>query len=280
MTESSLPPQPDWELTELLDDLARRLDRIPKQWRIPSQDVEDLLSEATLQLFYKSRRRILDPEGELLKLVRDQCIAYWKKKREVLLDPAALDRLSSVSPNSPWNERYGSRSRREKLAENPSQRAVLATSPQLITLQLPDHRLVDEINKHPGLLRLMPWRDFEKLLAQILERLGYEVELSRGTKDGGVDVVAIKTLDFGPHRYLLQAKRWSHAVGVAPVRELLGNHHHYGASKSCLAVTSRFTSEAWHLAETHKWELELKDHDRILDLVKRAAEYTEPQTKF
>jgi restriction endonuclease Mrr len=101
-------------------------------------------------------------------------------------------------------------------------------------------------------------------LAQILEDLEYEIELQRGTKDGGVDIFALKRDNpMGPHRYLLQAKRWSNAVGVEPVREVLFLHNHYKMTKSCLATTSRFTSGAWDYAREYRWQLELKDFDRL-----------------
>lgn len=137
-----------------------------------------------------------------------------------------------------------------------------------ITLDLVDPLLLDMLTKHPELLKSLEWRTFEKLLARILEDLGYEIELQRGTKDGGVDVFALKRDSvFGAHRYLLQAKRWSNAVGVEPVRELLFLHGHHRITRSCLATTSRFTSGAWELAREYAWQLELKDFDKLMEWV-------------
>jgi restriction system protein len=116
----------------------------------------------------------------------------------------------------------------------------------------------------PRLLHVLEWRAFERIIAQILESLGYEVELQRGTKDGGIDVIAVKeATEFGPHRYLLQAKRSRYKIGVEPVRELLFLKNEYQATKACLATTSSFTSGAWKLANEHRWELELRDFDRL-----------------
>jgi restriction system protein len=116
----------------------------------------------------------------------------------------------------------------------------------------------------PALLHVVEWRQFEGILARILETLGYEVELQRGTKDGGIDVVAIKrATEFGPHRYLIQAKRTANRIGVEPVRELLFLKHEYKATKACLATTSQFTAGAWQLANQHRWELELRDFERL-----------------
>jgi restriction system protein len=126
------------------------------------------------------------------------------------------------------------------------------------------------LKQHPELLRTLDWRTFEKLLADILERIGYEIELQRGTKDGGIDIFAVKRSDvMGPHRYLLQAKRYTHRVGVEPVRELLFLHNHERATKSCLATTSKFTKGAWQLADQYAWQLELRDFDGIHDWISK-----------
>jgi Restriction endonuclease len=122
----------------------------------------------------------------------------------------------------------------------------------IITLDLVSPELISAISQTPELLHALEWRTFERLLARVLEMLDYEIELQQGTKDGGVDIFAISRKEaFGQHRYLLQAKRWSNAVGVEPVRELLFLHGYHKVTKSCLATTSKFTRGAWDLAREH-----------------------------
>jgi HJR/Mrr/RecB family endonuclease len=147
-----------------------------------------------------------------------------------------------------------------------------SSQPTPITLDLVDPLLLQIIAKQPELLRTLDWRLFEKLLAKILEELGYEIELQRGTKDGGVDIFALKAdRILGPHRYLLQAKRWTNAVGVEPVRELLFLHGHHKITKSCLATTSRFTAGAWELARDYAWQLELRDFDKLQEWIQLSS---------
>ena len=112
------------------------------------------------------------------------------------------------------------------------------------------------------------WRIFEEMLADMLKTFGYTIELTKRTKDGGIDVIAIKSdNDFGLHKYILQAKRYSNRVQVSPVRELLFLHDDQRASKSCLATTSTFTKGAWELADKFRWTLELKDKEGILNWI-------------
>lgn len=146
-------------------------------------------------------------------------------------------------------------------------------TPKIHQLDLINYELYEAITMHPELLLSMSWRKFEIFLANVLESLGYEIELTCGTKDGGIDIVAItKQSVFGSHKYLVQAKRWSNKVGVDPVRELLflGNHHR--ASKSCLATTSDFTRGAWELSRQYPWQLELRDYQGLRDWVQAAMQ--------
>ncbi|MDP9194243.1 MAG: restriction endonuclease [Acidobacteriota bacterium] len=149
---------------------------------------------------------------------------------------------------------------------------TLAAPAAIVTLDLFDHHVLKVIRESPALLRSVNWRMFEKILAGVLEQIGYEIELRRGTKDGGIDIVAIKgDSPFGVHRYLIQAKRTDRAVGVEPVRELLFLKHQYGATKACLATTSTFTRGAWQLANEYRWELELRDFERVKEWLEMLA---------
>jgi restriction endonuclease len=124
----------------------------------------------------------------------------------------------------------------------------------------------------PELLRTLEWRTFEKLLADALESLGFEIELQKGTKDGGVDLFAVKRKEImGPQRFLIQAKRYKNKVGVSPVRQLLFLHSDHRVTKVCLATTSTFTKGAWELEEQYKWQLELKDFDGVHSWIRQAA---------
>lgn len=135
-----------------------------------------------------------------------------------------------------------------------------------------DRRLLRLLTENPKLIHALNWRTFERMLAGILEDLGYTVELQQGTKDGGIDIVAIRQeTPFGAHRYLVQAKKWSHRVGVAPVRELLYLQQQYGATKACLATTSTFTRGAWQMGREHWWRLELRDFERLQEWIAFAA---------
>lgn len=160
----------------------------------------------------------------------------------------------------------------ESLADNP-------TSPLIV---LPaDDGLLRMLCSQPELMRTLDWRSFEKVLATVLERIGFEIELQKGTKDGGIDIFALRAdPTLGAHRYLIQAKRWSHKVGVEPVRELLFLHSQFRATKSCLATTASFSRGAWRLAAEYRWQLELRDLAGLRDWLDLALNADSPGADF
>jgi len=136
-----------------------------------------------------------------------------------------------------------------------------------------DLSLYRALKQHPDLMKTLDWRVFEKLLADILETFGYEIELTRGTKDGGIDIFALTRGGvWGAEKYILQAKRWDSRVGIEPVQRLLFLHSSYRATKSCLATTSTFTRGAWELADQYRWQLSLRDHQALRDWISTAAD--------
>jgi HJR/Mrr/RecB family endonuclease len=46
-------------------------------------------------------------------------------------------------------------------------------------------------------MQTLDWRDFESLIAELLRRLGYEITLTRGSKDDGIDIYASRTEPIG-----------------------------------------------------------------------------------
>ena len=126
-----------------------------------------------------------------------------------------------------------------------------------------------------AILRLSS-REFEEFIAEIWSRFGYQVELTARTRDGGRDVVAVRSAE-AKLRILIECKRYSpgHKVGVLAVRALYGVKTDERATKAILATTSSFTSGANKFFEVHSWELEPRDYDGVCDWAKNAARYRE-----
>lgn len=127
-------------------------------------------------------------------------------------------------------------------------------------------QLIAEITKHPSLLTTIERRTFEKLIAELFDGFGYQVELTQQTRDGGKDIIAVKNIDSINIRYLIECKRPDpgNKITVATVRELLGVKADDPASKALLVTTTDFTAPAQSLIERHKWLLEGKVYKDIV----------------
>ncbi len=93
--------------------------------------------------------------------------------------------------------------------------------------------------------------EFEGLITQLLERMGFRAEMTKASGDGGVDVVATLDHPVTGGRYLIQCKRYApdSPVGAATVREFYGVlTADRRAVKGILITTSGFTAQALEFA--------------------------------
>jgi DNA-binding transcriptional MerR regulator len=129
-------------------------------------------------------------------------------------------------------------------------------------------KLIEYFNTHPEELKVMNRRKFEELVAELFRGFGYQVELTKQTRDGGRDIIAVKS-EKVLVKYLIECKRPDpgNYVSIAPVRELYGVKTHEGATKAILATTAHFSKDALGFFEMHKWELEPKDYHGIMEWI-------------
>ena len=127
-----------------------------------------------------------------------------------------------------------------------------------------DRALIARLQRYPEDLRIIDRRMFEELVAELFAGFGYEVELTKRTRDGGKDIIAIKRREVDI-KFLIECKRPDpgNPVSVSTVRELYGVKNDEDASKAILATTTYFSPDAKLFSERHHWELELKDYDAI-----------------
>jgi hypothetical protein len=128
--------------------------------------------------------------------------------------------------------------------------------------------VLTECTKNPTLLRKLKPDVFERLVAEILVRGGFDVQLTAHSADGGVDIFAITRSDISPTAHIIQCKRYTNRVSVELVRELYGVKSDKGVNKAILVTTSDFTGPAIEFASRHSWELSLIDHKKLLDWIK------------
>jgi restriction system protein len=103
---------------------------------------------------------------------------------------------------------------------------------------------------------------FERLVAQLLTKIGLSVTSTKESGDGGIDLVAVSDQPFFEGKYIIQCKRWTGSVGEPIVRDLYGVVMSERANKGILVTTGSFTGQAEKFA-SHK-PLELIEGGKLL----------------
>lgn len=131
-----------------------------------------------------------------------------------------------------------------------------------------DQKLIRHILTNPLVIRELAPRDFELLIADILKESGLRVSLTRQTRDGGYDIVAIEDAA-GDTRYLIECKRYrNRKVGVQTVRALHGVVMDESAQKGVIVTTSSFSGPAAAYLRRNQWVLEGRDWPALLEWLK------------
>jgi len=151
------------------------------------------------------------------------------------------------------------------------------TAEDLFALYESIPELIIALKSSPDLIRDITPREFEEVVAEIFIGKGFEVALTKRTRDGGKDIIAIHTDALGiKNKYFIECKRHAedNTVGVDIVRGLQGvKNTKDGPNKTVIATTSFFTADAKKFVENEaasKWDMTLADFD---DLVNWINEY-------
>ncbi|MCB8817395.1 restriction endonuclease [Desulfosporosinus shakirovi] len=90
----------------------------------------------------------------------------------------------------------------------------------------------------------MTGREFEQRLEVLFGDLGYSVKLTPESGDYGADLV----VDNASGKTVVQAKRYSHPVGVSAIQELTSSMAYYSAKNAIVVTNNYCTPQAKELA--------------------------------
>lgn len=118
-----------------------------------------------------------------------------------------------------------------------------------------------------GLLLAMSPREFEEFMANVFKDLGFDVELTKTTRDGGVDLICMRSLHGIPIRIAVELKRYrNRPIDVNLVRSFVGANEQWQANRLLYVTTSRYTASAHEFADRFaKHILTLKEYDQIAE---------------
>ncbi len=117
-------------------------------------------------------------------------------------------------------------------------------------------------------LETMTPSEFEKVVARLYEQMGFNVDLTQHSHDGGVDLYARRTNEAGVEGVAVQCKHYSGTVGVAEARALFGVVSADQRLARGVLVTSGSFSAGCRLFVEGK-RIDLIDRERLRELLDR-----------
>lgn len=144
----------------------------------------------------------------------------------------------------------------EKLSNDKKGDSIIVLSPV-------NDRVLKYLSENPQAILNLSSDDFEIVMAELYRKLGYHVERTQSTRDGGKDIIISKPDALGDFIYYVECKRYAvdRPVGVGIVRSLSGVVSADRVNGGILATTSYFTKDARKFVSEHNLEYQIKMQD-------------------
>jgi hypothetical protein len=70
------------------------------------------------------------------------------------------------------------------------------------------HEFARLVSEAPNTLDHLEWRDLERMMARVMEGLGFECEFTPSSKDGGKDLIIVWRATSGDQSFIVELKHW------------------------------------------------------------------------
>lgn len=129
--------------------------------------------------------------------------------------------------------------------------------------------IIKRIYLENSFLNQLEPRKFEEIIAELLFEKGFEVELTKQTRDNGYDIIALKRLSDFPVKFLVECKRYrrDRPIGIEIIRSFYDVIKEEKANKGIIFTTSYFSATSIKRKEKEGTLLDLKDRKDVIDWV-------------
>ncbi len=234
-----------------------------------------------------SMRHATEQFEKILSTIRIPTIDYGEEIRKALENTIRIDireqlkhmddsvftiirtlgnyRLLYLPSNYPDEENVANREINSKIIDN-----IFCVEPEnhkekstIITLSPINDKVLLYLSKNPNALYQLKDREFEVVMAEIYNKLGYEVELTKATRDGGKDIILRKPEILGDFIYYVECKQNApkRPIGVGIIRNLIGTIDTDRVNGGILATTSYFSSDVKKFIDDNNYNFKIQMHD-------------------
>lgn len=152
-----------------------------------------------------------------------------------------------------------------------SENKCITTNSPIIVLSPINERILKYLVKNPQELYNLTSENFEIIMAEIYKKLGYNVERTQATHDGGKDIIIKKSEILGDFIYYVECKKYSpqNHIGVGLVKEFLGTIDTDRINGGIIATTSFFSLDSKKFIFDNKYDciIQMHDYDKIRELL-------------
>lgn len=157
----------------------------------------------------------------------------------------------------------------------PDDEKNLTEESPIIILSPVNENVLKYLSENPQKFYHLSGTEFEIVMAEIYNRLGYKVELTKKTRDGGKDLIVRKPEILGDFIYYVECKKHAptRPVGTGIIKNLVGTINADKVNGGILATTSYFSKDAKKFIKEYKYDYQiiLQDYNIIRQLLDRVV---------
>lgn len=153
-----------------------------------------------------------------------------------------------------------------------SENKIIVPSKDIIRgVAVVDNSLIKKAKEDPRIILSFSPREFEEMVCELLDKQGYNVKLTKQTRDGGKDIIVVQKSILGEFCIYVECKKYdtSRPISVSLVRELYGTVMVDNATAGMIITTSHFTKDAKDYTEQIKHRMTLKDYNDLVQELNR-----------
>lgn len=148
----------------------------------------------------------------------------------------------------------------------PKKELIVPSKEITTSVTIVNDKLLKQAQQDPKIMYAFTPREFEIMICEMLEKQGYNVKLTKQTRDGGKDIIIIEKSLLGEFCILVECKRYNinNPISVKLVRELYGTVEAEDATAGMFITTSYFTKDAKEFRQKIKHRMTLKDYNDLV----------------
>lgn len=145
-----------------------------------------------------------------------------------------------------------------------------------VTIGNAERCVLDVLRNDPDLIKQLDPRVFEVAVSAVLKDIGFkDVKLSRFSKDGGTDILAIYLEGEFERTVVVEVKRHEDNIGISVADRLFGVKHRDRRDKSLLVTSSSIARGVRESYSTHTDSMSFMDFDKLSELLQRDSSWSQ-----